>query len=236
MFNKKEYDKQYRLEHWEEIKEKKEQYYKNNREKIREKKKKYYQENREKILKQNKQYSRDNPKRIRELRKKWAKNNPEKEKESKRNWNKNNPEYFQKWRENNREKINQRTNIWEKNRNKTDPKFNLGRRIKAAIQLSLKGNKNGRGWETLVGYTLNDLIKRLQDTMPKGYTWQDFLQGKLHVDHIIPIRAFTFNKPEDEEFKQCWSLWNLRLLPSKENILKKDSIDNPILLGLLLNN
>jgi len=170
----------------------------------------------------------DNPQKMREYRKQWHENNLEKEKESKKNWNKNNPEYFQEWRENHREGIRQRTNIWEKNKNKTNPKFNLNRRMKAAIQLSLKGNKNGRGWESLVGYTLNNLIKRLKITMPKGYTWQDYLKGKLHIDHIIPKRAFVFRTPEDEEFKQCWSLYNLRLLPSKENLLKKDLIDNPI--------
>ena len=70
--------------------------------------------------------------------------------------------------------------------------------------------------------------------MPKGYCWQDCLEGKLHIDHIIPIKAFIFNKPEDEEFKQCWSLHNLRLLPAEENLSKSDNITNPVLLKLLL--
>ncbi len=60
------------------------------------------------------------------------------------------------------------------------------------------------------------------------------MNGALHIDHIIPIRAFTFNKPEDKEFKQCWSLWNLRLLTKEKNLKKNESFDNSILLGLLL--
>ena len=59
--------------------------------------------------------------------------------------------------------------------------------MSSAIRKSLKSNKEGRHWEGLVGYTLKDLIRRLKKTVPSGYTWQDFLEGKLHVDHIIPI-------------------------------------------------
>ena len=123
---------------------------------------------------------------------------------------------------------------WKENRRKTNLKFNLQSKIGRAILKSLKGNKAGRHWETLVGYTLKDLIKQLKTTMPEGYTWQDYLDGKLHVDHIIPIRAFVFDKPEDPEFKDCWSLWNLRLLAVEENLKKNSNFDNPILLGLLL--
>jgi len=117
---------------------------------------------------------------------------------------------------------------------KTDLKYNLNCKISRGIYKALRGNKAGRHWETIVGYTINNLIKYLRKTMPKGYCWQDYLKGKLHIDHIIPIRAFVFNKPEDEEFKQCWSLCNIRLLSIKENLIKHDSINNPILLGLLL--
>ncbi|MBA7582514.1 hypothetical protein ES708_24444 [subsurface metagenome] len=91
----------------------------------------------------------------------------------------------------------------------------------------LKVSKNGKGWETLVGYTTNDLKKRLRKTMPKGYTWQDFLSGKLHIDHIIPIAVFNFTKVEHIDFKRCWALSNLQLLPGKENMVKGDKMDKP---------
>ena len=110
---------------------------------------------------------------------------------------------------------------------KTDLKFNLNARIRSAIRLSLKGNKPIGHWEYFVEYTLNDLIKRLEETMPKGYTWQNLLIGELHVDHIIPISAFNFIKPEHTDFKRCWALSNLRLLPAKENLIKGDKLDRP---------
>lgn len=39
--------------------------------------------------------------------------------------------------------------------------------------------------------------------------------------------AFEFSKPEDFQFQKCWSLDNLRLLPAKENLAKKDKLIKP---------
>jgi hypothetical protein len=113
-------------------------------------------------------------------------------------------------------------------------KSNINNNMRSGISLSIR-KQQWWHWEDLVGYTLENLIKHLKKTMPKGYTWQDYLKGELHIDHIIPIRAFMFKSPKDKEFKQCWDLENLRLLPAKENEIKRDKITNPILLNLLIN-
>lgn len=111
---------------------------------------------------------------------------------------------------------------------KTDLKHQLNHKMKVAIYISLKrSSKKSRHWEDLVGYTLKKLEKRLQETMPKSYDWQDFMEGKLHVDHIIPISAFNFTKPEHLDFKRCWSLDNLRLLPAEENRIKWSKLKKP---------
>ena len=110
-------------------------------------------------------------------------------------------------------KINKRRN--------TIPKINLNCRMSSAISHSLKNGKGGKSWLDLVDYTLCDLIKRLKKTLPKGYTWQDFLKKDvLHIDHIIPKSVYNYTKPEHEDFKRCWALENLQLLPAKENKIK----------------
>ena len=119
-------------------------------------------------------------------------------------------------------------------RRKKDISFVINNRMSSMIRTALKENKAGRHWKKLVDYTLSDLYKRLQSTMPLGYTWQDFMKGELHIDHIIPIKMFSFKTSEDDEFKQCWALENLRLLPKRDNLSKGDRITNPILLYLLL--
>jgi len=232
--------KEYYIKNREKIIAYSKEYKENNKEKIKKTRKKQMKQwrinNSEKISEYNKKHYIKNKEKILEYGKKWRKENREKVREQGRiSYEKHKEEIkkrFKKWKENNPNYYSQ----YMKKRWKTDLKFNLNYRIRKVLSDCLKGKeaKAGRAWQTLVGYTLNDLLKRLKLTMPLGYTWQDYLKGKLHIDHIIPIRAFIFKKPEDEEFKQCWSLHNLRLLPAKENISKNDSITNPILLGLLL--
>jgi len=150
----------------------------------------------------------------------WRSKHPKYNSKYNKKWQKNNPEYMKQWQKNNPEYMKQYLSI----KYKVDWKFNLSHKIKIAINISLKGDKTGRHWENLVGYSLIDLIRRLQKTMPEGYTWQDYLAGKLHIDHIIPISAFNFSKPEHTDFKRCWALKNLQLLPAKENRTKHNKL------------
>lgn len=232
MFNKKEYNKKWCSENKNKMKEYKKKFLKKNPEYY----KLYYIKNKDgiKYLQQQRNIE------IIEYRKKWYLEN----KDYSKKWRGNNPikvkiinkRFYDKrikdlkyksWLKNYGRKYN-------RNRLRVDLKFNLNHRIRKSIWETLNGNKKGRMWEKLVGYTLNDLIKNLEKLMPKVYSWQDYLSGDLQLDHIIPIRAFIFSKPEDEGFKMCWSLDNLQLLPTKENMLKKDKITNPILLVLLI--
>jgi len=180
--------------------------------------KKYYQEHKE-------QYK--------ESSKRWREKNREKylktQREKNRKWREGNKEYTRKrnkeYYKNHKEEHLEHCREYNKNKNKTDLKYNLNERMRRRIRDSLKENTNGKRWESLVGYTLADLIDRLKNTIPKGYAWQDFLNAKLHIDHIIPIKAFNFTRPEHTDFKRCWALENLRLLPAKENWIKNAKLD-----------
>jgi len=181
----------------------------------------WYIDNKEKILERNKQWRKNNLKKYKEYRKKYMKqyriDHKERIAESSKirysEWIKKNKEYRKKY-----------NNKYQIKRYKIDIKFNLNHKISTAIRLSLKGNKNGRYWESLVGYTLNKLFKHLKKTMPKNYCWNDFLQGRLHIDHIIPKSVFNYTQPEHIDFKRCWALKNLQLLPAEENYKKNNKI------------
>jgi len=111
---------------------------------------------------------------------------------------------------------------------KNDLEYQLNSRITRSINSSLKkGIKNHRLWCDLINYNVEQLKKRLEFTMPKGYTWQDFLNGNLHIDHIIPISAFNFLSSEHLDFRRCWALNNLQLLPAKENMSKGAKLITP---------
>ncbi len=221
--DKKRYDKQYYIDNNEKKKEYNKQYYIDNKGKILEK----IKQNCDNKKEYDKKHYKKNRKKYNENTKKWRKNNKEKQKENDRQYYIKNREKILKaskqWYENNRRKKIQSLNL----KRRIDLKSNINSKIASGIRKALRGNKAGRKWETLVGYTLNELIKRLKKTIPKGYCWNDYLNGKFHIDHIIPISVFNYTKPEHPDFKRCWALKNLRLLPVKENLIKNAKITKP---------
>jgi hypothetical protein len=98
----------------------------------------------------------------------------------------------------------------------------ISNRIHSALWRSLKGNKNGRSWEMLVGYTCTDLKKHLENLFSDGMTWENM--GKWHIDHIIPKSLFNYETEEDEEFKKCWALSNLQPLWAIDNLRKSNKL------------
>jgi hypothetical protein len=231
MFDEKAYKKKWYLDHKEEIVEYKKQYYTDNKEKIQEYQKHYRfnhkEERKEKIKKYNKQYRINNKGKIAEQRKQRHIYHRETENEYARRWNidhkEERKEYYKQWRKDNPEHHKK----YMKYRRKTNLKVNLNHKISGEIYKSLKGNKAGRHWENLVGYSLDDLVSRLKYTMPEGYNWNDFLNGRLHIDHIIPISAHNYTKANHTDFTRCWNLNNLQLLPAKENLIKHNTLSRP---------
>ena len=124
-----------------------------------------------------------------------------------------------KYRNDNKEKIIIGKKRWYQNFNSKDK---LNHSISGAIFRSLKGNKNGRAWESLVDYTLQDLIKHLKSLFVGNMSLNNY--GKWHVDHIKPKCLFDYNSPEDKEFKKCWALSNLQPLWAKDNLEKSINV------------
>lgn len=94
----------------------------------------------------------------------------------------------------------------------------IDKRVRTAIGKSLLGAKSGRRWESFLGYTLGDLIARLSETLPDGYSMRDFHGGLLHIDHIVPKCTFDVTTPEG--LRECWALTNLQSLTAVENLRK----------------
>ena len=97
-------------------------------------------------------------------------------------------------------------------------KGNLNNRMSSAIRRTLRLNKNGYKWETLTGYTTGDLYKHLESRFNNGMSWINF--GKWHIDHIVPISNFNYQKATDPEFRSCWALSNLQPMWAEENLRK----------------
>jgi len=192
-----------------------------------------------------KKYYLNNVEKTKIAHKKWRDSNPEKAELSRKRWLENNVNrsrlYQKKWCDDNRdrvrerdriyvqanhEKIRERTNKWYNEKMKNDPVFKLKRNISKSIRQSLKSNKNGYHWETLVGYTVNELKEHLEMQFKDGMIWGNHGYGKdkWHIDHIIPVSLFNITSARCKGFKKCWALENLRPMWQIENMRKSNKI------------
>lgn len=135
---------------------------------------------------------------------------------------------YKNWKAINKDK----TNAHSRKKRAESSKFRLNGNISAAISNSLKGRKNGKHWEDIVGYSLKQLKAHLEKQFTKGMTWENY--GKWHIDHEIPISVFNFTKPEHKDFKKCWTLKNLQPLWAKDNLSKNNKIEKHFQPSLLL--
>jgi hypothetical protein len=119
--------------------------------------------------------------------------------------------------------ITARKRAWSKaNRDKlrayaSQPHMRLHSNVSRSIRSALGQNKNGRKWESLVGYTRGELATHLESLFQPGMTWQNYGLGGWEIDHIKPRDSFTFTTAEDRQFKECWDLNNLQPLWMSDN-------------------
>jgi len=107
-------------------------------------------------------------------------------------------------------------------------------RFQNSVLHCVKRNIRRGHWEKIVGYGIDALKRRLKNTIPKGYTWEDFLNRRLQIDHIIPGSLFNIEDLDSFDFQRSWELMNLRLLPKEENLKKGSKLLQPFQPGLNL--
>jgi len=231
----KEKNKKYYENNKEEIKEQRKKYYENNKKEIKARHKEYYENNKEEIKARHKEYCKNNKEEIKQQKKEYHENNKEeiliKKKEyyqkNKKEINKHSKEYHQ----NNKEKISG----YYKNRYTDDRNFRIRQCISNIIRKRLKKNgssKNKRSFIKHVPWLIVQLKEHLERQFEPWMNWDnygiyvkqkwddnDMTTWTWQIDHIIPHSTFNYKSMEDEEFKKCWALENLRPLSSKQNFL-----------------
>ncbi len=140
-------------------------------------------------------------------KKQWEHNNLENGRKRKKWWLQRNPEY---------------ANRYYKQLRKESPKYHLDCNMGTLICQSLKDKKGGRRWESLVSYTLKELMERLENQFDDKMNWDNY-GSYWTVDHIKPRSLFKYTFPEDPEFKECWALKNLQPLERIANLRKSNT-------------
>lgn len=129
---------------------------------------------------------------------------------------------LKKWHKTNREHCKTYSSL----RRQTIAEVRLTNNMSRSIRQSLSGSgnkKNGRPWEELVGYTLEDLRTHLESLFVPGMSWNNYGYGpdKWHIDHCVPASWFVYSSPNDPAFKECWALSNLQPLWQPDNLSKQ---------------
>ena len=101
----------------------------------------------------------------------------------------------------------------------------LNNRMSCLIRRSLQTRKNNRSWRSLVDYDVAELRGHLERQFTSGMSWDRFLRGEIHIDHIRPLASFDFTSAEDLAFARCWALTNLRPLWAPDNRRKRDRME-----------
>jgi len=124
----------------------------------------------------------------------------------------------------------------QNNKRKTNPMSRIHHNISNLIRLTIQRNgssKNGKTIKNSIGFTIQELKDHIEFQFESWMTWKNW--GKYNskiwddndqttwtwqIDHIMPHSTFKYTSMEDEEFKKCWALNNLRPLSSKQNFLE----------------
>lgn len=205
------YAKEYNERNRDKIKEYNAQYYEKNKEACRERFRKYNKKNKDKIAKRRKEYFTQYNKTNKERAKQYREYNKERIQE-----------YAKQYYNDNKSRIIKQHNKYKKQKRKNSPRYRLNANMGVGMWYSLRMKKNKQDWESLVDFTLDELINHLEKQFRGGMSWNNY--GGWHVDHIIPKSHFKYECSEDEEFKRCWSLTNLQPLWAEENFKKGGSI------------
>jgi hypothetical protein len=216
----------------------------NNKEKVAVGMDKWRSEHKEETKEYNRSYRENYPEIVKAAAKNWRVNNPDKViaqrdrerkssayKERIKNKAESNKEYMIQWRKDNPEKSKQQMKRANAKRSKI-MKYRISGNISNRIREKLlKGTKARQHWEELVDFTVDQLRNHLEKLFKPGMTWDNY--GTVwQIDHKIPIAAFNFNKPDDIDFKLCWSIKNLQPLETVENKKKSAKVDHEFLAQL----
>ena len=116
------------------------------------------------------------------------------------------------------------------------PEVSLRKDISTLISRQLKLNnssKNKKSSMMYLLYTIQELRKHLESQFEPWMNWTNY--GKYsaktwtdddqstwtwNIDHIIPQSSLPYSSMEDENFKKCWALNNLRPYSAKQNIIE----------------
>jgi hypothetical protein len=113
---------------------------------------------------------------------------------------------------------------YERDYRRTDINRNIGMKLRNRINGVLRYNRKSKPTEELLACSVSELAVHLQSQFQEGMTWDKFLAGEIHIDHIVPCALFDLSLPEEQA--ECFHYSNLQPLWAIEN-LRKPKYEDP---------
>lgn len=185
-------------------------------------------ENREERTAKKREFYHKNIDRVRaDQRRSYAKHVERRREDARKNHYKNrdrNIDRMKLYLEENRGELNKRrrpkSNKRFNDKYKKDPVFTLTHRVRSLVRRSLKRGVKSDTLNNILDYSMMDLRLHLESKFKDGMSWDEFMKGNIHIDHIIPISHFKPKSTDSHEFKKCWALENLQPLWASDNLSK----------------
>jgi len=142
--------------------------------------------------------------------------------------------YNKNYRQENKDILQEKANLKAKNKRKTDPCFKIRERISISINAALKSQNCVKLGSCLkfLPYTMQELKQYIESQFEPWMNWEnwglykasewddnDSSTWKWQIDHIVPHSTFKYTSMDQDSFKECWKLENLRPYSAKQNIL-----------------
>lgn len=116
-----------------------------------------------------------------------------------------------------KEKGLEKSKDWQR-KMKSDINFVTKKRLRGRVYVALKrGVKSARTMD-LLGCTIEEFKAYFESKFTDGMTWDKYMKGGIHIDHIVPCVLFDLTKEEQQ--RKCFHYTNMQPLWAIDNLVK----------------
>ncbi len=101
--------------------------------------------------------------------------------------------------------------------------FRIKKNLRSRIYVALKRGIKSESTMKLLGCSIEYFKSYFESLFTEGMSWEKYLEGGIHIDHIIPCKNFDLTKPEEQ--KKCFHYTNLQPLFELDNLRKGTSLN-----------
>lgn len=118
-----------------------------------------------------------------------------------------------------------RNREWSRNKTETDIAYRIGKNIRSRTRFALKrwNTKKCASTERLLGCSIQQFKEYFCSLFTNGMSWEMFMKGEIHIDHIKPCIRFNLSEPEEQ--MACFHYSNLQPLWWRDNLKKGSSYE-----------